>query len=45
MDDEKTVLNFKKIPIAKPFIGDEEIEAVSNVLKSGIIAQGPKSGS
>lgn len=30
------------IPIAKPFIGDEEIRAVSEVLKSGIIAQGPK---
>lgn len=30
------------IPIAKPFIGDEEIESVVNVLKSGIIAQGPR---
>jgi len=30
------------IPIAKPYIGDEEIKAVSDVLKSGIIAQGPK---
>lgn len=30
------------IPIAKPFIGDEEIEEVVNVLKSGFIAQGPK---
>ncbi len=30
------------IPIAKPFIGDEEIEEVGAVLKTGIIAQGPK---
>jgi dTDP-4-amino-4,6-dideoxygalactose transaminase len=30
------------IPIAKPFIGDEEINAVVKVIKSGIIAQGPK---
>jgi len=30
------------IPIAKPLIGDEEIEGVIDVLKSGIIAQGPK---
>ena len=30
------------IPIAKPFIGDEEIKEVEAVLKSGIIAQGPK---
>jgi dTDP-4-amino-4,6-dideoxygalactose transaminase len=30
------------IPIAKPFIGDEETEAVNKVLKSGIIAQGHK---
>ncbi len=30
------------IPIAKPLIGDEEIEGVVNVLKSGIIAQGPR---
>jgi len=42
MNTEKTVLNFKKIPIARPFVGDEETEAVSDVLKSGIIAQGPK---
>jgi perosamine synthetase len=32
----------KMIPIAKPFIGEEEINAVNEVLKSGIIAQGPK---
>jgi perosamine synthetase len=31
-----------KIPIAKPFIGEEEKEAVEEVLKSGVIAQGPK---
>ncbi len=30
------------IPIAKPFLGNEEIKAVEEVLKSGIIAQGPK---
>lgn len=30
------------IPIAKPFLDDNEIKAVSEVLKSGIIAQGPK---
>jgi dTDP-4-amino-4,6-dideoxygalactose transaminase len=30
------------IPIAKPFLGDEEIKAVEKVLKSGMIAQGPK---
>ena len=31
-----------KVPIAKPIIGDEEIENVVEVLKSGMIAQGPK---
>jgi dTDP-4-amino-4,6-dideoxygalactose transaminase len=31
-----------KVPIAKPMIGDEEIENVVEVLKSGMIAQGPK---
>ena len=30
------------IPIAKPFIGDEEIKEVKSVLRSGFIAQGPK---
>lgn len=30
------------IPIAKPFFGQEEIDAVSAVLSSGMIAQGPK---
>jgi perosamine synthetase len=30
------------IPIAKPFLGDEELKAVSEVIKSGMIAQGPK---
>ncbi|MDR0900347.1 MAG: DegT/DnrJ/EryC1/StrS family aminotransferase [Methanobrevibacter sp.] len=30
------------IPIANPIIGDEEIEEVVKVLKSGFIAQGPK---
>lgn len=31
-----------KVPIAKPIINDEEIENVVEVLKSGMIAQGPK---
>ena len=31
-----------KVPIAKPIIGDEEIENVVEVMKSGMIAQGPK---
>lgn len=30
------------VPIAKPIIGEEEIENVVEVLKSGMIAQGPK---
>jgi len=30
------------IPVAKPFIGDEEINEVESVLRSGFIAQGPK---
>ncbi|NYB51448.1 MAG: DegT/DnrJ/EryC1/StrS family aminotransferase [Methanobacteriaceae archaeon] len=30
------------IPVAKPLIGQEEIEEVEKVLKSGFIAQGPK---
>lgn len=30
------------INIAKPIISDEEIEAVTEVLKSGMLAQGPK---
>lgn len=30
------------IQISKPLIGEEEIQAVSDVLKSGIIASGPK---
>ena len=30
------------IPIAKPLIGEAEVEAVSSVLRSGMIAQGPK---
>ena len=31
-----------KVPIAKPIIGEEEIKNVVEVLKSGMIAQGPK---
>ena len=31
-----------KIPIANPIIGEEEIEEVVKVLKTGFIAQGPK---
>ncbi|MDI9395298.1 MAG: DegT/DnrJ/EryC1/StrS aminotransferase family protein [Euryarchaeota archaeon] len=30
------------IPIAKPLLGKEEIDAVTKVLSSGVIAQGPK---
>ena len=30
------------IPPAKPLIGDEEIEAVTRVIRSGMIAQGPE---
>jgi len=30
------------IPIAKPLLGEEEVRAVSEVLKSGMIASGPK---
>lgn len=30
------------IPIARPDLGQEEIDAVSDVLRSGIIAQGPR---
>lgn len=30
------------IPPAKPLIGDEEIEAVTRVLRSGMLAQGPQ---
>ena len=30
------------IPVAKPLIGEEEIEEVEKVLRSGFIAQGPK---
>ena len=31
-----------KVPIAKPIIGEDEIDNVVEVLKSGMIAQGPK---
>lgn len=30
------------IPIAKPLIGQEEIDGVMNVMRSGVIAEGPK---
>ena len=30
------------IPPAKPLIGDEEIEAVARVMRSGMLAQGPE---
>ncbi|WP_292518475.1 DegT/DnrJ/EryC1/StrS aminotransferase family protein [Methanoculleus sp.] len=29
-----------KIPVARPLVGDEEVEAVADVLRSGMIAQG-----
>ena len=31
-----------KVPLSKPFIGEEEIKAVSEVLKSGNLSLGPK---
>ena len=30
------------IPLSKPVIGNQEIRMVTRVLKSGIIAQGPR---
>jgi len=30
----------RRIPIARPIIGDEEVEAVARVLRSGNLAQG-----
>src|SRR5512137_1221241 len=30
------------IPIAKPMVGEDEINAVAEVLRSGVMAQGPK---
>ena len=32
----------RRIPIARPVIGDEEVEAVARVLRSGILAHGPE---
>ena len=32
----------RNIPIAKPVFGKEEINAVKEVLESGIVASGPK---
>ena len=32
----------KKIPLAKPYVGEEEIKAVSEVLRSGLLSLGPK---
>jgi perosamine synthetase len=32
----------RKIPIAKPSFGNEEVEAVKKVLESGIVASGPR---
>ena len=29
------------IPVAKPYLGEEEVRAVEKVIRSGIIAQGP----
>ncbi len=31
-----------KIPLAKPYVGDEEIAAVTEVIKSGMLSLGPK---
>ena len=30
------------IPVAKPFLGEEEVAAVKEVILSGWVAQGPK---
>lgn len=35
-------LETRTIPLAKPFIGDEERAAVDRVLRSGMLAQGPE---
>ena len=40
MSSETAVMDF--IPAAKPIIGEEEVEAVSAVLRSGMVAQGPQ---
>ena len=40
MSNEPSVLDF--IPPAKPIIGEDEVEAVSAVLRSGMVAQGPQ---
>lgn len=31
-----------KIPLAKPYLGEEEVKAVSGVIRSGILSLGPK---
>ena len=40
MSNEPSVLDF--IPPAKPIIGEDEVAAVSAVLRSGMVAQGPQ---
>ncbi len=40
MSNEPGVVDF--IPAAKPIIGEDEIEAVTGVLRSGMVAQGPQ---
>ena len=40
MSNEPGVVDF--IPAAKPIIGEDEVEAVSAVLRSGMVAQGPQ---
>lgn len=40
MSEDLPVLDF--IPAARPIIGEEEVDAVTAVLRSGMVAQGPQ---
>lgn len=41
-DSKKSITPNIKIPVARPQIGNEEVEAVAQVLRSGWLTQGPK---